>query len=138
MLTWVVHPFVENRKRSVLLIAFLVLILALVYLSTKSIYIVLLSVFFFGVGLYKYFVPFHYQFDQRKIVVLSFLYRFEKKWESFRSFYADSNGVLLSPFERPSRLENFRGLYIQFGAHREEVINFINQKVPEKPASIKH
>ena len=138
MLTWVVHPFVENRKRSVLLIAFLVLILALVYLSTKSIYIVLLSVFFFGVGLYKYFVPFHCQFDQRKIVVLSFLYRFEKKWESFRSFYADSNGVLLSPFDGPSRLENFRGLYIQFGSHREEVINFINQKVPEKPASIKH
>ena len=121
-----------------MLIAFLVLILALVYLSTKSIYIVLLSVFFFGLGLYKYFVPFHYQFDQRKIVVLSFLYRFEKKWESFRSFYADSNGVLLSPFDRPSRLENFRGLYIQFGSHREEVINFINQKVPEKPASIKH
>lgn len=138
MLTWVVHPFLESWKRSALLVAFLVLLLVFAYLSTQSIYLVLLSVFFLGGGLYKYFVPRWYKFDQRKIVVRSFWYHLEKEWTSFRSFYVDCNGVLLSPFDQPSRLENFRGLYIQFGTDKEAIINFISQKIPTKQTSTKH
>ena len=53
-----------------------------------------------------------------------------KLWSDFRSFYADRNGVLLSPFARPSRLENFRGVYVRFGrSNRDEIRDFIRRKV---------
>ena len=58
-----------------------------------------------------------------------------KPWSDFRSFYADRNGVLLSPFARPSRLENFRGVYVRFGdSKRHEILDFIQRKV--RPDSI--
>ena len=47
----------------------------------------------------------------------------------FRSFYTDKNGVLLSPFIAPSRLENFRGLYITFDNNRDAVLDFVKEHV---------
>jgi hypothetical protein len=44
-----------------------------------------------------------------------------KDWSQFRSCYPDKNGILLSPFAHPSRLENFRGLYLMFEGNRDAV-----------------
>ena len=86
---------------------------------------------FFLVGaLYKYFVPFRYQFDNQKVTIQSFRYRFEQDWTNFHSFYIDRNGILLSPFAQPSRLENFRGVYVRFGNNKGAVINFVKQQIP--------
>jgi hypothetical protein len=52
-----------------------------------------------------------------------------KKWSQYRSCYPDKNGVLLSPFVRPSRLENFRGTYIRFWNNREEVVSFVKTMI---------
>ncbi|MCJ7458582.1 MAG: hypothetical protein MUP17_06300, partial [candidate division Zixibacteria bacterium] len=51
------------------------------------------------------------------------------EWGKYRSFYMDKNGVLLSPFEKPSRLENFRGIYLRFNQNKDEVVNFIKQRI---------
>ena len=130
MLIWVVHPVFDNWKRSAVLVAFLIMLIAAVYFASQSIYLTLLSVFFLAGALYKYFVPFRYQFDNQKVTIQSFFYRFEQDWTNFRSFYVDQNGILLSPFARPSRLENFRGVYIRFGNNKGAVIDFIKQQIP--------
>jgi len=53
----------------------------------------------------------------------------EKDWTFYRSFYVDKNGVLLSPFERPSRLENFRGVYIRFHQNKDRVVEFVSSRI---------
>jgi hypothetical protein len=127
--TWRVHPLCENWRRSSLLLLFLLLLFSGVYWLFQSISVAFLSAIFVTGSLYRYFVPFRYEFYEHQLVVKAPFYRLTKPWSDFRSFYVDNNGVLLSPFTRPSRLENFRGLYIRFGGNRSEVIDFIKAKI---------
>ncbi len=52
-----------------------------------------------------------------------------RKWDSFKTYYPDKNGIFLSPFAHKTRLENFRGLYIRLKENRKEVLDFIKQKI---------
>lgn len=134
-LSWTVHPLVENRRKSVLLALFLALLLFGIYWGFQSVSVALLSAIFLLGSLYKYFLPFHHQCEADKLIITSCCYRLERSWETFRSFYVDANGVLLSPFVRPTRLENFRGVYVRFGKHTpEKVIDFITSKVQSESA----
>ncbi|MDE0555700.1 MAG: hypothetical protein OXI24_15880 [Candidatus Poribacteria bacterium] len=129
-LSWTVHPIVENWHKSVLLGLFLALLLFGIYLGFQSIYVALISGIVLIGSLYKYFLPFHHQCEADRLIITSCCYRLERSWETFRSFYVDANGVLLSPFARPTRLENFRGVYVRFGKHTpEEVVDFITSKI---------
>ena len=134
-LSWTVHPLVENRRKSVLLGLFLALLLFGIYWGFQSVSVALLSAIFLLGSLYKYFLPFHHQCEADKLIITSCCYRLERSWATFRSFYVDANGVLLSPFVRPTRLENFRGVYVRFGKHTpEKVIDFITSKVQSEPS----
>ncbi|MYA69946.1 hypothetical protein F4Y19_07650 [Candidatus Poribacteria bacterium] len=135
-LSWTVHPLVENWRNSALLGFFLALLLLIIYLGFQLIYVAVLSAIFLIGSLYKYFLPFHHQFESDKLIITSCcFYRLERPWEAFRSFFTDANGVLLSPFARPTRLENFRGVYVRFGKYPpEEIINFITSKIESESA----
>ena len=131
-LSWTVHPLAENWRKSVLLGFFLALLLFGIYVGFQSIYVAVLSAIFLIGSLYKYYLPFHHHFEADRLVITSCCYKMERPWETFRSFYVDANGVLLSPFAHPTRLENFRGVYVQFGKHSpEEIINFITSKIKD-------
>lgn len=127
--TWRVHPLRENWTRSTLLLLFLLLLFSGIYWLFQSVFVTLLSAIFVTGSLYRYFVPFRYEFYEHELVVSAPFYRLTKPWSDFRSFYVDSNGVLLSPFAKPSRLENFRGIYVRFGANRSGVVDFIKNKI---------
>ena len=134
-LSWTVHPLVESWRKSVLLGIFLTLLLIGIYWGFQSISIALLSATFLLGSLYKYFLPFHHQCEADKLIITGCCYRLERSWETFRSFYVDTNGVLLSPFAHPTRLENFRGVYVRFGKHSpKEVVDFITSKIAPEPS----
>lgn len=80
-------------------------------------------------SLSPFFLPTYYELDNEKVKVKFFFNTKEKEWNMFKSFYVDKNGVLLSPFEKPSRLENFRGLYVRFNQNKEEVVDFVKSKI---------
>ncbi|MDE0425305.1 MAG: hypothetical protein OXN25_10580 [Candidatus Poribacteria bacterium] len=135
-LSWTVHPIIENWRKSVLLGLFLALLLFGIYLGFQSIYVALISGIVLIGSLYKYFLPFHHQCEADRLIITSCCYKLERSWETFRSFYVDANGVLLSPFARPTRLENFRGVYVRFGKHTpEEVVDFITSKIKSETSS---
>lgn len=128
-LTWEVHPLRENWMRSALLLLFLLLLFSGIYWLFQSVFVALLSTIFVTGSLYKYFVPFRYELYEDQLIVTAPFYRLTKPWSGFRSLYVDKNGVLLSPFTKPSRLENFRGVYVRFGANQSEVVDFIKAKI---------
>ncbi len=131
-LKWVVHPLKKNKKKTVLLGLFLFLIWGLVYWSTLSLGYLLLAVFILMASLSAYFFPTVYELTSDKVIVKYVATKKEKTWDFFRSFYADKNGVFLSPFPKPSRLENFRGLYLRYNDNKEEVLNFVRAKIKTK------
>ena len=128
-LRWSTHPIKRSAKISVLVVLLLFVIWLLVYLTTFSPLLTVLSVVIMLGSLSPFFLPTYYELDEKKVRVKFFFNTKEKEWSTFRSFYVDKNGVLLSPFEKPSRLENFRGLYVRFNQNREEVVDFVKSKI---------
>lgn len=126
--TWVVFPLTQNWKKSACLICFLLVLCVAVYFSFKSIFYLLFSVIVLFGSLSSFFLPVRYEFHTDHFEIHTLLRTISKEWKEFRSFYVDKNGVLLSPFDKPSRLENFRGIYVRFGrAEQDEIIRFVEQ-----------
>ncbi len=128
-LKWATHPIKRSIKVSILVILFLFVVWSLVYLTTFSFFLTILSVVIMLGSLSPFFLPTYYELNDKKIKVKFFFNTKEKEWSMFRSFYVDKNGVLLSPFEKPSRLENFRGLYVRFNQNKDEVVDFVRSKI---------
>jgi hypothetical protein len=134
LLRWKYHPVREGGWRLVAVAAFLVGTPILVG-SLYGPFYVLLSLVILGASLGTYFLPTEYTLytgglETRFIGVTR---RFV--WDQFRSFYPDRNGVLLSPFPAPSRLENFRGLFVRFSQNRDAVLAIVRERVRAPQAS---
>lgn len=128
-LIWTSHPLKRNKRNTVLVILFLILAPLIVLIATNSLFFVFLSLIILLGSLASFFLPTTYELSQDKIRVRFFINKKEMDWDKYRSFYVDKNGVLLSPFEKPSRLENFRGIYIRFEQNKDEVVNFIKSRI---------
>ncbi|OGC78757.1 MAG: hypothetical protein A2145_03475 [candidate division Zixibacteria bacterium RBG_16_40_9] len=126
---WVVHPLKKNKKKTFLLVLILIVVWGSVYWYTLSLGYLLLAIFILVASLSAYFFPTVYELTKEKVTVKYVATRKEKTWDFFRSFYADKNGVFLSPFPKPSRLENFRGLYLRYNDNKEEVLNFVREHI---------
>jgi len=82
--------------------------------------------------LHSYFLPTKYTVDENSITVA---YMFQKKsyeWKYFKTYYMDDKGILLSPFASPSRLENFRGLYVRYGNKQNEIKEIVSKRILEQ------
>ena len=129
VLEWVSHPARRNMKVTISVSLFLAVLIFLVYVLTYSIFFTVLAIIILYASLAAFYFPTRYRLDSEKIAVKTMTQTLHKNWSQYRSYYPDKNGVLLSPFVRPSRLENFRGLYIRFGDNREEVTSFIKKRM---------
>jgi hypothetical protein len=129
LLRWRYHPVREGGPRLVAVIAFLIgvpVILGALY----GPFFVILSLVILGGSLGTYFLPTVYVLYSGGLEThfIGVTRRFA--WDQFRSFYPDRNGVLLSPFAAPSRLENFRGLFVRFSGNRDAVLAIVRERVP--------
>jgi hypothetical protein len=129
-LEWVCHPARKNMRVTVLVTAFLVILIGVVYYATDySLLFAGLAVLVLFGSLASFYFPTRYKLTGDEIIVKTKMQTLTKKWSQYRTSYPDKNGILLSPFVRPSRLENFRGLYIKFWFNREEVLAFIRDRL---------
>jgi len=97
----------------------------------------LLAILILGGSLLSFFLPSDFILTEQHITRRYLGIDQSRKWSEFRSYYPDKNGVLLSPFALPSRLENFRGMYVRFENNREQVLAVVAARLssssPEKP-----
>jgi hypothetical protein len=126
---WTVHPLKTNWKVSTFLIVFLLALCVSIYISFNSFAFFILSIVFLFSSLSSFFLPTTYILQDDCIVIKSLFRKQSKQWDSFKRYYPDKNGVFLSPFLHKTRLENFRGLFVRLGNNREDVLDFIKQKI---------
>jgi hypothetical protein len=134
MLDWTVHPVRRNMWRSALVTAFIILVAIVVYWSTASNAFTVLALVVLLLSLAKFYFPTRYRLSQAGVAVKTTTQTLTKTWSQFRSFYPDKNGVLLSPFTRPTRMENFRGLYLMCRDNKDEVIVFVKERLQASKA----
>jgi len=76
-------------------------------------------------SLCEFLFPVSYEVSQQGARVRSLLKTTNVTWSQVGACYLDDNGVKLSPFNRPSRLEAFRGLYLRFAGNEDEVVQAV-------------
>ena len=131
-LEWSSHPVRRKTVVSILVVLFLLAVWLVVYVTTSSTLLTGLAVIIMLGSMSSFFLPTRYELDEKKVKIRFFFTNREREWSAFRSFYVDKNGVLLSPFAKPSRLENFRGVYVRFSRNKDQVVDFVRSKIEER------
>ena len=129
VLEWRCHPATRKPLVTTGVTTLILVTGILVFFATASKAFGLIATLVMFASLAKFYFPTFYRLTDEKIMVKTTTQTLHKEWSIYRSYYPDKNGVLLSPFVRPSRLENFRGLYIMFNKNREEVIEFVKTHI---------
>lgn len=62
-----------------------------------------------------YLLPTRYILDAHGAAYKQLVWR-RRPWTTFRRAVRHPDGIFLSPFRQPNRLESFRGLFLRFGA----------------------
>lgn len=135
VLEWTSHPVKRRPLVSALVTVFIFLVGMVVYYTTMSKAFGTLALVVMFASLAKFYFPTTYRLTGDRITIKTTTQTLRKDWSMYRSCYPDKNGILLSPFVRPSRLENFRGIYLMFSNNRDEVIEFVKAHIVKKPDS---
>jgi hypothetical protein len=133
-LEYVCHPAKRNMTVTLLTTVLLIVCVILVWLISYSIILTGLAVLILFGSLAGFYFPTRYVFYDDHFLVISKVQTQRKEWSQYRSFYPDKNGVLLSPFTRPTRLENFRGIYIKFAGNRDKVLEIVRDRIAFREA----
>lgn len=128
-LEWTVHPVKRRPLVSVAVSMFVILVAVCVYTWMESHWFTILALLIMLGSLAKFYFPTHYKLTDRGVTVKTTTQTLVKEWKLYRSCYPDKKGILLSPFVQPSRLENFRGLYIMFEGNKDAVTAFVRERI---------
>lgn len=131
-LEWQVWPARERPLLSIGLIVLLIVVWVGVGVIYREVIWVFLAVVLLLGAVAPFFVITRYRLDEEGVSTQRYFATTRKRWAELRSYYPDQNGVLVSPFSRPSRLENFRGLYLRFGGNREAVLNVLEMRIGQR------
>lgn len=128
-LRWRSHPVVDDYPRSLLLVAAVMAVCVGVWASFDGIgYAAIAAAFLLG-SLARYLVPTRYELDAAGVSVRFLGHGRSVAWAAVRRVGVHPEGVQLSPFERASRLEAFRGIFLRFAGNRDEVVSFVERQM---------
>ena len=71
-----------------------------------------------------------YRLTPESIQVRTLVVARVRPWGEMRRATVDRHGVFLSPFEKRSWLEAYRGVRLPFGGNRDQVVAFVESKLP--------
>ena len=131
---WTSHPVRDRPVTGLLVVALLLLLFAGAWLSFRDPVLTVVCVVVLWLSVAPFYLPTRYRIADDKVSIRGIFVRKEKSLKLFRRLVADPHGVLLSPFDRPSRLDRFHGLNLRFdSADRERVLEFLNRRLGTSP-----
>ncbi|HBZ87029.1 MAG TPA: hypothetical protein DEO67_07815 [Candidatus Edwardsbacteria bacterium] len=129
ILEWTVFPLAESKTKALIAILPPPLAMLVIYLLMQSWLWAGLGFLLLFSSEFPFFLKSRYTFDQQGVSMKRGGVTITRKWEQINSYYPDKNGVLLSPFAKQTWLENFRGIYLQYGKHRDQIMAVLRDKV---------
>ena len=129
VLTWTTHPLKRRVWVSVAVSLFILVVAVMVHVATESRIFTILSLIVLFSSLSKFYFPTTYHLNESTVSIRTTTHTMVRPWTQYRTCYPDKNGILLSPFIQPSRLENFRGLYLIFENNDDDVTTFVRARL---------
>ena len=132
-LSWRSHPVVDDYPRSALLALLLAALCVAIGASFGGVGYGALAAAVLAGSLARYFLPTRYELNESGVVVRFLGQARRIPWAAVRRATVHRVGVFLSPFERPSRLDSFRGTLLRFAGNADEVVAFVNERLATAP-----
>ena len=133
-LTWSVHPAREGPVRLALAVGVISIFAAAVFSTTGSILWAVFVAAIFFLSLARFFFPTVYTLDNDGLEARLPYRAIRRRWSDFASCQVERNGIFLSPYRKPSRLENYRGLFLMTRKDHQKIVEFVQERVGGKAA----
>ena len=111
------------------------LVLGAVYAAFREVGWVLLAALFLAGSLRDFLFPTRYRLTISGIETRQIFGKVARKWSDFKRADFERNGVFLSPFAKPRRLENYRGLFLPYPSDRERFEEIVRERMTAEPAN---
>lgn len=132
-LRWTAHPAAERPRAAVGLVAILLAIGVAGWSWSGSPLFAVVGMLLVTGFMLGFLVPTSYEAGDEGVRI-AFLGRTRLvKWSSVRNLYVHATGVHLSPFDKPSPLDPFRGAFVLYGRERDRVLATLRARVPGGP-----
>ena len=126
ILRWNVHLALEHPAKLILSIILTVVACAAGYWAIGPFGAIAAAVVMLS-SLADFLFPMTYEITPQSATCKMLFKCATVRWEDVRRCYVDSLGVKLSPLDRQSKLEAFRGVYLRFRDNQEQVIKVVKK-----------
>lgn len=131
-LRWTVHPLRhEPPVKTALLVLIILGVPVLVALAFETPAFGFLAAVLLTASMSRYFAPTRYALLQEHVLIAHLGARRTTPWGRFRRHAVLPDGVFLSPFVRPHRLDPFRGCFLRYRDNRDEVIAYVEARLAD-------
>ena len=131
-LQWSVHPLVEeSRFKSASLCLALVAFSSLAAFSFDGVLYGVVSLVTLVAAMSRYFFSTRYLLDGSGLEMEHLWWKKRRTWSDFGRARTRRDGLFLSPFKRPHRLDSFRGEFVRCRGNQECVSLFVEQHVSD-------
>ena len=127
LLTWTVHLAREHRAKLIYSLCMILLASTAGYYTIGTLGAVAAALVMFA-SISDFLLPVRYTITAKSIKCQMFLKSAEIQWKDVKRCYIDDSGIKLSPLNRRSRLEVFRGVYLRFKDNKDQVIETVQSR----------
>ena len=130
--SWVCHPLVEEPwPKSAALVAAIFAFSALAAAAFEGLLYGAIALAVLSGSVSRFLLPTSYEIGGSGIAVSHLFRRRLRAWEEIRRVEVRKDGLFLSPFPRPSRLDSYRGLFLPAsGVGVEKLEDLVGRHVP--------
>lgn len=115
---WEVFPAKKTPKKFIFFLIFVIFVSLLFGISFGPFFGILALLVLLGSNA-NFFTKTKYEITDEKILVKRPFYEIKKDWEWVKRVEVDKNGIFLSPFEKRTWLDPFRGIFLMCDNPRE-------------------
>lgn len=128
-LTWSVWPARQRPLAAAVIVAGAGVLGVLIAQGTGDRLLGIAGPLFVLVSLSSYLLPTTYRLTRDAVEVRSLGVVRARPWSEMKRFEEDAAGLFLSPFEKRSWLDAYRGVRLSLGGNRDRVVAFVQARV---------